>query len=127
VESARDFFPRGTRRSDLILACVGNRPWAALRRALAPGGTCVLAGARPTLGGMLGRWLGALALTRIGRERFVLYVARLRRDDLQAVGDLLASGAVVPVVERRFGLHEVPAALRHLETGRARGKLIVVP
>jgi NADPH:quinone reductase-like Zn-dependent oxidoreductase len=52
-------------------------------------------------------------------------LAVLDKDDLVLLGDLMQSGAVTPVVDRRFPLREVPAAIRYSEEGHARGKIIV--
>jgi len=125
VDYTRDDFASGARRFDVILDCVGNRSLATLRRVLRPGGTCVLVGASPKLRSVLARWLGSLAMSRLGRERFVFFVARSRTEDLSALAELLARGAVVPVIDRRYALAEAGDAIRQLETKHARGKIVL--
>jgi NADPH:quinone reductase-like Zn-dependent oxidoreductase len=52
-------------------------------------------------------------------------VARPNKKDLDIIKELLESGRVVPVIDRRYSLNEVPEAIRYLETGRARGKVVI--
>ena len=54
-----------------------------------------------------------------------MLLADLNKQDLGVLGDLMQAGKVTPVIDRRFSLSEVPAAIRYLETGRARGKVII--
>ena len=49
----------------------------------------------------------------------------MRKDDLKALADLMETGQVVPVIDRRYSLSEVPAAIRYSEEGHARGKIII--
>jgi NADPH:quinone reductase-like Zn-dependent oxidoreductase len=93
---------------------------------LAPAGTLVIVGGE---GG--GRWLGmgrqlrAAALSPFVGQRLVMFVASENADDLAALAGLVESGAVTPAVDRTFPLDEAPAAVGHLRTGRARGKVVV--
>jgi NADPH:quinone reductase-like Zn-dependent oxidoreductase len=60
----------------------------------------------------------------VGQE-FVMLLAKLRKDDLAVLGDLMQAGKVTPVIDRRYPLSEVPAAIRYSEEGHARGKIVV--
>jgi NADPH:quinone reductase-like Zn-dependent oxidoreductase len=53
------------------------------------------------------------------------FVAQLNKDDLKALGDLMESGKVTPVIDRRYPLSQVPDAIRYLEEGHARGKVVI--
>ncbi|MFC7009789.1 NAD(P)-dependent alcohol dehydrogenase [Halalkalicoccus salilacus] len=110
-------------RYDLILDAGAHQSMLATRRALAPGGRYVL------VGGALGPMLGTLALgpllSRLGNERVAVLMAEPNRADLEAVGDLLESGDVVPVIDRRYPLEEVPDAVAYLESGGATGKVVI--
>jgi len=117
--AAEDFTASGD-RYDLIFDTVGNRSPADLRRALRPEGAFVTTAFLPALAGP--RWGGAAARG----PRMVNLLARSTRRDLVAIGDLLASGAVVPVVDRRYPLRQAVDALRHVATRRARGKVVLV-
>lgn len=127
VDYTREDFTRAGRRYDVILDTAGNRPLSALRRALAPRGTLVVVGGE---GG--GRWIGgvdrqlrAMLLSPFVRQRLRAFVSTARSEDLAVLKDLIEDGKLAPVIERTYALAEVPTAVRHLEAGRARGKLVV--
>jgi NADPH:quinone reductase-like Zn-dependent oxidoreductase len=126
IDYTQEDFTLGGQHYDLILDCVGNHPLSAFRRVLNPHGTYIMIGApdSPWLGPM-GRALGALLLSRFGSQSFVVFLARRNQKDLAVLRDLMAAGKVTPVIDRCYRLSEVPAALRYLEEGHARGKVIV--
>lgn len=108
---------------DLILDTAAHRsPWA-YRRVMAPDGVYVMAG------GSIGRLLQTMLLrpwvARTSDHRLTTLMANPNTDDLRVLSDLIATGVVTPVVDRRFSLEEVPDAIRYVEDGRARGKIVV--
>src|SRR5256712_2475607 len=118
-----DFTKRG-QRYDLILDCVGNHSLLAHRRALNPNGVCVVAGAKG-LWDFLTRALTAPVLSRLVSQKFVTFIAKLNKQDLTIMRELMATGRVTPVIDRRYSLSEVPEAIRYLETRHARGKVVI--
>jgi len=60
----------------------------------------------------------------VGQE-IVMLLAKMRKDDLAVLGELMQAGKVTPVIDRRYPLSEVPAAMRYSEEGHARGKIII--
>jgi NADPH:quinone reductase-like Zn-dependent oxidoreductase len=117
----------GGRQYDLILDVGGNRSLAGLRSALSPRGTLVIIG-----GETGGRWLAgsdrqlrAMALSPFVGQSLRTFIGTQSTDDLVALAELIASGAVTPVIERTYPLAEVPAAIRHLQNGHARGKVVI--
>jgi NADPH:quinone reductase-like Zn-dependent oxidoreductase len=127
IDYTREDFTRGGQAYDLIFQLAGTRSPAACRRALTPTGTLL-----PTSGDSKGRWIGpvdrmikAAALSPFVRQRLVMFLAKRSGEDLRAMTELIASGTVAPVIDRTYPLSEVPEAMRHLETGRARGKIVV--
>ena len=54
-----------------------------------------------------------------------MILAQMRQDDLATLGDLMRTGKMTPVIDRRYGLSEVPAAIRYSEEGHARGKIVI--
>lgn len=127
VDYTREDFTRSGTRFDLILDAIGNHPPAALRRALTPTGTAALVG-----GSNAGRWLGptadmikASASSTFSRQKLRPVMARLNQPDLVVLAKMLQAGKVTPVIDRTYPLRDAPAAIRYLETGRARGKVVI--
>ena len=126
IDHTRTDFTRTGERYDLILDNVGNPSIRALRRLLVPGGTALLVGAWP------GRWLspmprviGAVIASRFGDRRVRPMLAHPNDDDMAVLQELVESGKVTPVIDRRYPLAEASEAMRYLETLRARGKVII--
>ncbi|MFJ3669474.1 NAD(P)-dependent alcohol dehydrogenase [Streptomyces sp. NPDC090106] len=121
-----DITARGT-RYDFILDSAGNRPLSRLRSVLAPRGTVVFVGGEdggPFLGGM-DRWARAAVLSAFVKQRFRPLFAITRQRDLLTLKALAEQGVITPVVDRAYPLAEAVAAVRHLESGHPRGKLVV--
>ena len=76
--------------------------------------------------GPLARPLQALLISPFVSQHMGMFLARLTNSDMNALGAMMASGAVTPVIDRRFSLAETAEAIRYLETGRARGKVVIV-
>lgn len=111
---------------DLIIDNVGNHSPLSNREVLTPNGKLVI------VGGPSGNWLGPLMgmieamLVRpfVDQEMMVL-LAQLKADDLESLADLMRAGKMTPVVDRRYSLSDVPAAISYSEEGHARGKIAV--
>jgi NADPH:quinone reductase-like Zn-dependent oxidoreductase len=122
-------FAGGRETYDLILDLGGNASLSRLRHALAPDGTLVIAG-----GENGGRWIGgfdrqlrALAVSRFSRQRLTTFVCKEHHAGLERLTRLVDDGLLQPVIERTFALRDMPQAMRHLESGQARGKLVITP
>ncbi len=116
-----------SRRHDVVLDIAGSRSVSLLRRPLAPNGTLVHVGGE---GGS--RWFGDLGtqlrmatLSPFQGQKLRGMVAVTRRGDLLALKELAETGALAPVVDSSYPLPEAPAALRHLEQGHPRGKIVL--
>jgi NADPH:quinone reductase-like Zn-dependent oxidoreductase len=128
IDYTTDDFTDGTRRFDLILDTAGNRPLAALRRALTPAGTLVMVGGErggPWLAGMQ-RNIGASLLTPLVKQRLVGLFAKASGADLQYVRELVEASKVTPVIDRTFRLADAPEAIRYLQHGQTRGGKVVI-
>lgn len=124
IDYAREDFAASGERYDLILAIGGGRPIGAYRRALREGGTYVLIGgsARQFAEGLL---LGPL-LSRLGSKRFTHVDGKdPGPDDLASIASLLETGALVPVIDEVYPLERTADAIRHLESGRTLGKIVL--
>jgi NADPH:quinone reductase-like Zn-dependent oxidoreductase len=132
IDYTREDFTRGTERYDLILDIPGNHPFAACRRALATDGTYVLVG-HDHFGGAGRRVLGSLPrfIRLMAMAPFVHQLPRAsfslppKRDALALLRRLLESGQLTPVIDRTYPLAEVPEAIRYLQSGRARGRVVI--
>src|SRR2546426_6514 len=80
---------------------------------------------QPRIGMRLAGELIAYVRSRFVSEKFVTYIATLNKADLTILGDLMQAGKVTPVVDRTYKLNETRDALRYLETGLARGKVVI--
>ena len=129
VDYTREDFTEGGQRYDLILDCVANHSLSAFRRILDPKGSYIMVGAADGGGrwmiGVLARLLGAFVLSRFGCQKLVMMGARITNEDLTTLAKLMKTGRLRPVIDRRYRLDEVPAAIRYLEQGHARGKVVV--
>jgi len=122
--------PNGSQEAyDVVFDNIGNRRLRDIRRVMSTDGVYVLVGA-PKGGTVLGpmKRLVAIGVTNpFVTQRLASFTAKVLLADLQAVNELLADGTIVPVIDRTYPLADAAAALTHLETGRARGKIIVTP
>ena len=126
IDYTREEFADGARHWDVILDIAGNRSLSHLRRALSPRGTVVIVGGED--GGKwlgLGRPLWASLLSLFTSQRLRMLLPKERLEDIETLRDLAESGKITPVIERTYELSEAAEAIRHLETGRARGKLVI--
>ena len=125
IDYTREDFTQNGQQYDLILAANAHHSIFAYRRALSPNGICVKAGGEPTLQGAFEDLLLASFLSRIGRKKTCTFFAKGNKKDLAFLQELLQSGKIVPVIDRRYPLSETAEALRYLEEGHAQGKVII--
>jgi len=126
VDYTGEDFAQGERRYDLILDNVENRSVSHCRRALAPGGTLILnsgTGARGIR--LLVRLVKPLLLSPLVRQKLRRYLSVPNHEDLVTLKQLIESRKLEPVIDRKYPLHETAAALRYIEAGHARGKVVV--
>ena len=127
IDYTREDFADGKQRYDVILDIGGNPSLSRLRRALTPKGTLVIAG-----GETRGRWLGgtdrqlrAVLLSRFVDQKLTTFICRENHEDLLVLKELIEAGRITPVIDRSYPLSEAPKAIRYLEQGHARGKVVI--
>jgi NADPH:quinone reductase-like Zn-dependent oxidoreductase len=127
IDYTREDYADGTRHYDLVLDIGGNPPLSRLRRALTPTGTAVLVGGEEggKVTGGLGRSLRAPLLSVFVKQRLAMLINKERGGDLERLTPLLEAGTVRPSIDLTYPLAQVPEAMRHLESGRARGKVSI--
>jgi len=124
IDYAQEDYTRSGQRYDLILDVVAYRSVFDYRRALSPEGIFLI------VGGSLTTFLQVLILgaliSRMGSKKLGLNAYEPNnKEDLAFLAELFEAGKVVPVIDRRYPLSEVPEALRYLEEGHARGKVVI--
>jgi NADPH:quinone reductase-like Zn-dependent oxidoreductase len=127
VDYTKEDVTDGTRQWDVIVDTGGRRSLSQLRRALTPTGTLVIVGGE---GG--GRWMGgflrnlrAPLVSRLVGQRLRMLVSKERQEDLQALRELIEAGKLTPRIGRSYPLGEAAEAMRALEAGNTRGKLVI--
>jgi NADPH:quinone reductase-like Zn-dependent oxidoreductase len=127
IDYTQQDFTKNGQRYDIFFDCIGNHPLSVCRRTLNPRGRYIMVGAPKVvlLISLLARLTGALVLSPFIDQKLVAFIAKSNQDDLTIIGELMATGKVKPVIDRRYTLSEVPEALRYLEEGHARGKVII--
>jgi NADPH:quinone reductase-like Zn-dependent oxidoreductase len=126
IDYSRDDFTKGSGRYDVMLDIAGSKSWRKCRRVLTSDARLVIVGGEGNpligpLGHIAATWLGA----KPGSRTATFFVADLNRPDLDFLGELLQTGQVKPVVEKRYELTDVADALRYMGDGHARGKLVI--
>jgi len=126
IDYTGEDFTRTGQRYDLILDIAGSKSWSQCRRVLNPNAILVIVGAQ---GSRLMGPLGHIAKVRLGAlrgsQKAVFFVANFNGPDLAVLSELLGTGKVKPVVEKRYELIEVADALRYMGEGHARGKIVI--
>ena len=127
IDYARDDFAEGPQRYDLILDIAGNSSLSRLRSALTPTGALVIVGGEDggRWTGGFGRQLRAVALSPFVRQRLTMKTPNEHYVDLERLARLIEAGELTAIVDQTFPLHEAPDAMRRLEAGQARGKLVI--
>ena len=127
IDHTRDDLTELGTRYDVVIDIAGSRTLRQLRRLLEPRGTLVIVGGEPG-----GRWLNgiernlwAALWSPFIRQRLRAFISRERGEDIEALVALIAEGKVTPSVDRTLPLAETADALRHLEAGQVRGKLVI--
>ena len=130
IDYTKEDFTKSDQRYDVILDNVANHSLSEFRRVLKPNGIYVLIGGG---GASENRWLGpgltqafkAMFLSKFVSQTMGMMLAELNQKDLTFLADLMKSGKVTPVIDKRYKLSELPQAIEYLEQGHARGKVVI--
>ena len=130
IDYTKEDFTNGAARYDLIFDLIGNHSFSERRRILNPNGICVMAGVggagwHDDFAKRLSGELNAYVASRFIRQKFIAYIAEFNKKDMMVLADLMQSGKVTPVIDKTYKLNETPDALRYLEQGHARGKVVI--
>jgi NADPH:quinone reductase-like Zn-dependent oxidoreductase len=126
IDYTQQDFTQNDRQYDLLFDCIANHSLSAVRRVLSAKGTYVV------IGGPDGRWIGPIApllkavlLNPFVSQNLTPCGAKSRKEDLAILRELMLTGKVTPIIDRCYSLNEAPEAIRYLEEGHARGKVII--
>ena len=126
IDYTKGDFVQTERDYDLIFDNVGDRPWSQTRRVLTANGRNV------TITGPKHRWFGPFRelvyrklISSFGSQKLTWFTAATKHQDLDYLAGLLASGDLVPVIEKEYPLHEVADGVGYLGEGHALGKLVI--
>ena len=129
IDYTKEDFTKSNERYDVILDNVGTQPLSGFRRVLKPKGIYVMIGGG---GPNDGKWVGPMArplkaklMSPFIDQKMGMMMAQGNKDDLNIIAELMQSGKVTPVIDRTYPLSEIREAVRYIETGRARGKVII--
>jgi NADPH:quinone reductase-like Zn-dependent oxidoreductase len=132
IDYTQEDFTQSGERYDLIFDIPGNHPFSDCRRVLTPDGKYVLIG-HDRFGQGAGRWFGSLprVLKLVALSPFVSQLPTPnfsmpdKKNQMVVLKELLEAGKITPVIDRTYTLSEVPEAIRYLEEGHARGKVVI--
>lgn len=128
IDYTQEDFTVGSERYDVIFDLVGNRALADFRRILKPKGVfigCGGGGPETSGGHLLIAMAKQMAMSLFVSQKLVGILARRNKQDLELLSELMASGRMKAVIDRRCPLSAVPEAIRYLEQGHARGKVVI--
>jgi NADPH:quinone reductase-like Zn-dependent oxidoreductase len=127
IDYTKQDYTQGGERYDLIFDLGGNHSLSERLRVLATKGTLVMAGSIST-----GNWLGPLAsmlktvlVAPFVSQKLASFLAKVNKEDLHFIKEMLETGKIIPVIDRTFPLSEVPEAIRYVEEGHTRGKVVI--
>lgn len=125
IDYTQTNFTHGAQHYDLIFDTIGNIGMSDARRVLTPQGRFVVAGFASLAGLFRTMLFSNLKSQKPGQKLGSMGSSATRKEDLLIIRDLLASGKIKPVIDRRYPLNETAQAIAYLETGRARGKVMI--
>ncbi len=129
IDYTKEDFTKSAERYDVMLDNVGNRSLSECRQVLTPNGKYVLIGGgganeQGFLGG-LGKALWAMLFSKFVNQQMGMMMADANQKDLSVLADMMQAGTIKPVIDRTYKLDQLPEAIRYLEEGHARGKVII--
>jgi NADPH:quinone reductase-like Zn-dependent oxidoreductase len=130
IDYTKEDFTKTDQHYDMIYDLVGNHSFSERRQILTPSGICVLAGMggggiHPESWGRLFSNFVAAFRSNFTKQKFTTYIAKLTKDDLGVLRDLMQASKVTPVIDRTYNMSQTADAVRYMEEGHARGKVVV--
>ena len=124
IDYTKSDFADGSHMYDLIIDLVGNRTVSDYKRALKPNGRALIVGFS-TMSHMVWSLLKAMWVSKRSSQTIIPIDAKITQTYLSELKTMIESGALKPIIDRCYGFHQIPEAMSYLETGRARGKVVI--
>jgi NADPH:quinone reductase-like Zn-dependent oxidoreductase len=123
IDYTKEDFTKSGKKYDLIIGANGYHPISDYKRALSPNGSYVMVGG---VGKQMTQamFVGPLLSVK-GNKKLTNQMAKPNLEDLAVISELLESGKIVPVIDKTYSLYEVPEALKYLQKGHAKGKVVI--
>jgi len=127
IDYTQEDFAKSGQRYDIFFDCFANHSLSACRRVLNPKGIYVAIGgpSSPWMIDLLASAVTGALLSGLTSQKFVMFMAKSSHGDLRILSELMEAGKVTPVIDKRYRLSEVPEAIRYVEQGHARGKVVI--
>ena len=129
IDYTNEDFTRQGKRYDVIFDCVGNHSVWDCRGTLNARGRHILIGAPhgAKVAQILFPWSQALFVSLFTKQKTITFIGKARKEDLRFIGELIATQKLTPVIDRCYKLSEGADAVRYVEQGHARGKVLITP
>ena len=121
IDYTTEDFTKGRQRYDLILDQVGNHSLSACRGVLTPQGVHIPNSGHSGLGYVIKAFVSSLFIRKQGAP----YLSLPKTEDLEYLKKLIEAGKITPVIERTYPLGDTPEAMRYIDQGHARGKVVI--
>jgi len=125
IDYTQEEFWRSGKKYDLILDNAAYQSISKSLGALKPHGIYIIVGGPTTIASLLLSLFFNPLISKLKRRKLVSFIAKLNQADLAVIGELLQAGKIIPVIDRKYPLSETPQAIRYIEEGHARGKVII--
>ena len=128
IDYTKEDFTRSGKRYDVILDVAASGPLSSRRRVLEPSGILVGVGSADSRYGMTSLLAGLVetaVVSRFGKQKMPFFLAKNSKEDLMVLTELIETGKIRPVIDRTYPLRETAEAIRYLEAGHARAKVVI--
>lgn len=128
IDYTQEDFAKGGDCYDIIFQCAGNKSFPECRRVMTDNGRFFGIGAshEVSIPEVITTLTKGIALSLFSKKKMATFIAKSSQADLTTLGEMVATGKITPVIDRRYTLAESPEAVRYLEAGHARGKVVIV-
>ena len=128
IDYTHQDFAKDPEQYDVIFECVGNKSFAECRAVLTENGKFFMIGGPHDISllDILTTLIKAKAMSAFSKQKAPSFIAKSNQADLTQIGEMIVTGKIAPIIDRRYKLAETPEAIRYLEAGHARGKVLIL-